>query len=711
MTAQSSSSSRRRALPFWLAAIRHVSRLDARSLGLFRIAFGGVLIADLLARARYLVEFYTNEGVLANHTHLNGLKQDAKSVWSAFHAFNTSGEAKFGMAVVFFIYLCFMLGWKTRAFHVLSLVSLVSLGTRNLLTESWANWVGVSILAFTVALPLGSRFGIDAFLKGSRDATEMDADDLNHRTAANEVDIDQHRVPGWSPMSIAAVGFLVQIAVIYICLAQNQADAWKDGTALDKLLHVKRLASPFGLLKGSEHPAIYATLTKAIYWLQYVIPILLVIPILRGTTRGLAAFGMLVHGVFLGLFFNLGMFGWALAASSFAILSSDMWDGWMNAFNPKRARTVIYDADCGICFWLAKLLKRLDTGRHLTFQGNDSVFEADPEIDAEGTYDIVSPSGERSKRPLPETVTRDLVEQTIVVIDANGQVTTKGAAIVAILQALPGFRLLGAIAPVALLDFIYGIVAPRRTKISVACGLSACGTVKKPSMHVAEAVEVPLAPSTRLRHIVTSSIREGYAILILVAMLAQTHAENPKFPSLVPSNGALANVTWYMRMIDRWDVLAQIPAEQGVLVVDAVAQDNTTIDTFTGKPPVVDFDVPFELGQLWSDYLYRIVQDPKYQDPKYQGYVQAFKTYLQKAGPRWSTEQKEKKIVGLDAYWYSTSVPANGETKRTQVARIGRGGQVLSDPSQGTSPSMPQLQNPSPLPAGPTPMLRPRPAE
>ena len=48
------------ALPLWLVLVRHVTRLDARSLGLFRIAFGLVLIGDLFTRIRYVADFYSN---------------------------------------------------------------------------------------------------------------------------------------------------------------------------------------------------------------------------------------------------------------------------------------------------------------------------------------------------------------------------------------------------------------------------------------------------------------------------------------------------------------------------------------------------------------------------------------------------------------------------------------------------------------------------
>ena len=42
--------------------------LDARSLGLGRIVLGAVLLIDLLRRVPELVTWYTNQGLLPNHT-------------------------------------------------------------------------------------------------------------------------------------------------------------------------------------------------------------------------------------------------------------------------------------------------------------------------------------------------------------------------------------------------------------------------------------------------------------------------------------------------------------------------------------------------------------------------------------------------------------------------------------------------------------------
>ena len=83
----------------------HYLRIDARSLGLFRLTFGLVLLFDLCRRWRYLKDFYSNEGVLPNHNHLFNLRETGQ-VWSLLHAFSSPGENKFAFLVICGVYVC-----------------------------------------------------------------------------------------------------------------------------------------------------------------------------------------------------------------------------------------------------------------------------------------------------------------------------------------------------------------------------------------------------------------------------------------------------------------------------------------------------------------------------------------------------------------------------------------------------------------------------
>src|SRR3954471_24128125 len=89
----------------------HYLRIDARSLGLFRLTFGLVLVYDLLRRWRYLRDFYSNEGVLPNHNHLFDLRETGQ-VWSLLPACSSPGENFVAFAVILWIYVCFLIRFR-----------------------------------------------------------------------------------------------------------------------------------------------------------------------------------------------------------------------------------------------------------------------------------------------------------------------------------------------------------------------------------------------------------------------------------------------------------------------------------------------------------------------------------------------------------------------------------------------------------------------
>src|SRR5262249_301898 len=153
-------------------------------------------------------------------------------------AFSSPGENHFAFFLTLLVFITFTLGFRTRVFHTLSLLLLVSLTCRNILLENAGNYAAIALLFFTLFLPLGSRFSLDS-LGASLDARdEKTADDLNDRPAPEDRVIWAQRSPGWTPTSIAAFAVLFQIAVIYLCSAIQQNGApWRDGSALYYALH------------------------------------------------------------------------------------------------------------------------------------------------------------------------------------------------------------------------------------------------------------------------------------------------------------------------------------------------------------------------------------------------------------------------------------------------------------------------------------------
>lgn len=674
-------------------------RIDARSLGLFRVAFGLVLVGDLVRRFQWLKEFYSNEGVLPNHNHLFNLR-DKQVVWSALHAFSSPGENAFAFAWTLIFYLGFLLGWHTRVFQVLSLVMLVSLGERNILTENVGNYLGVALLAFTLFLPLGSRLSIDALRRSLRardEKTAAELDDASPILAEGLV----RRTPGWSPVSLAALGVLLQVALVLLCtaLAQNGA-AWHDGSALYYALHTERWVSGIGASLRDGSAGLLQALTFFVRWSGFLVPVLIFVPAARRHVRLAAAVMLVLHALVLGVLFDLGLYAWSLLAAAALLVPTEAWEHWRQraAADATRARTVIYDEDCGICLWICRVLRRLDSSRRLTFQGNQSL-ETLRRRKADGTIEDAE---------MPSVVAPDLVGSTVVVIDGEGRVATRGRAVVETIRALPFGRVLapvlGAPGFVHLLDVLYDFVAKRRMRISELFGLGACGVPlageSDASGESADAGGTEVTPAAKTARRATGAVREVLVGVVLVAMLVQTGRQNPALHlDGLPQGKVLAAVASWPRMLGRWDLFAPQPSTQdGWLVVDAQTRGGRSIDPLTGKEPQFDLSQRrgTGLGQLWGDYIARVA------DPEYKDFEKAFKDYLVKGGPRWESVGEDL-ITGLDAYWVTEDTAPPGGGAGTPVGRDklfthSRGGRSGAGAGDRLPMLRPDLRKPLPTP-------------
>ncbi|MDI1443196.1 DCC1-like thiol-disulfide oxidoreductase family protein [Polyangium sp. 6x1] len=642
--------------------------IDARSLGLFRITMALVLLGDLFRRWPWVRAFYSNEGVLPNHNHIFNLR-DKGQVWSFLHAFSSPGENHVAFVLILLVYLGFLLGWKTRVFHALSLVCLVSLGSRNILLENQGNYAAVAFLFFTLFLPLGSRFSIDALARSYADRDEKTDADLNDRRRPTEAELRASRGPGWSPLSFAALAVTLQIVIILIASAAwHFAGPWRDGSGLHQALHVERWVSdlgarfqhaPAGLLKGLSY-LLLAT--------ECAVPLLVLVPVARRPLRGVAVALLVVYSLLLGVLFSLGLYAWTLLAAAALLVPAESWDAFERRFSPERARSVVYDEDCGVCLWLARLAKRLDAHQHLVFQGNGDL-EGLRRGKADGTIETVE---------LPADITAELVQNTIVVVDPKGTVVTRCRGIAEIVRALPFGAPLAFVMRLPgisnLLDLFYDAFAKRRADISVLLGMDACG-VPAPNDEsepdAAEALEVPSA--LRVKRLLSGGLREAFVLVLFVAALAQAAKENPLRFS-IPQGKVLAAVVAWPRMLERWDVLA-VSAEDGVFVVDGQNRKGASIDPLTGAPPAIDpaaFNAR-KLGQLWNDYLNRV------RLREYEPFQKALRDYLGKGGPALEGRAPDEQLSGYDAYWVKYAIGKPGEGP----ARVEKGREKLFTHSRG----------------------------
>jgi predicted DCC family thiol-disulfide oxidoreductase YuxK len=601
--------------------------VDPRWLGIFRICFGCLLITELAYRWSYARRLFSNDGLLPNHFSL--FAPMGQDLFSIYHVFSTVEEVHVAFALTLVVFLCFTLGYKTRLFHLLSAILITSLHGRNLFTENGGSVVTHSLAIWTLFLPLGQCFSIDAVRRSMAATHEHSPAELNQRDAT----------PPAPFVSIVVVGLLLQWSVIYFFNCVHKTGVgWRNGSAIYWFLYQDRIVTQVGVWAREHVPfGVFALLTRATLVVEGVLGFILLVPFGYKWLRRVAfllALGL--HGN-IALLSRLGPFSYVMVMFFLMLFGQEELD-WLGRWfgRPKRAVTVVFDSDCGICLWLSRLLKRLDPWQRITFVGNDA-------------------------DELPPGVDRAVCESSVVAVDSNGRVFTEHKAVAKALLALPFGFVLGVWLLVPGLSQLAGVayryVARRRLLVSASLGLGACGVPGVPAV-----APVPTGPrfgriGEDLRSLRVLS-RETAAFLLMVVLSTEVVKSNP----YVSRHLQLRRPEWmteiigYTRMLEGWGMFApEPPYDDGRLVVDGRTIDGRKLDPFTGEEPVFDPESPRGWGhdQLWCDYSNHI------RWPHNQGRRQFLRTYL--LNQHRYSKRPQDELTAFDVWWIQDKSPPPGQ--------------------------------------------------
>lgn len=625
--------------------------IDLRWLGIFRVLFGGLLIVDLFRRWGVLRDFYSNDGILPNHFSL--FRPLGRDVFSLLHAFSSPGQVHVFFALALVVFVTFALGYRTKLFHVLSLVCITSLNARNILVENGGTVV-VNLLCFwTLFLPLGARFSVDALLASLRRERESNAADLRRAQEASLADDsgDQGAAKN-RDYALAMLALLLQWSVIYFFNTVNKlpGEGWQDGSALHWFLHQDRIVTAFGIFLREHAPYVllrfgtYATLA-----IELVLSFILLVPFWQVGLRRIALLlAILLHGG-IAATSRLGPFSYAMTLFFVLPLGARDYDvlaRWLG--RGRGRRTVIFDADCGLCFWLCRVLRRLDVLGRLEFVGND-----EPER-------------------LPADLDRALLERTVVVIDEQGRRHVQERALAAVLGALPlgGLLAVWFLVPglSALARRAYDWVAQHRTELSARFGLGACGLAQPGAPVGSGEPSAPPMPERRaapgwleaLGRRPTRFLREVLVVLALVMVGNQIITDNAVARRYLKSEQpkALLAVMDTFRLYQGWRMFApEPPYEDGRLVVDARTADGRKVDPFTGRVPEFDPYTTEGWGhdQFWCDYHLKMYF------AQYAPYRQFLVDYLKRWHVR--TGRDADRLVAFDVWWVHDKSPPPGQER------------------------------------------------
>ncbi|MDX2174284.1 MAG: hypothetical protein SFY56_14375 [Bacteroidota bacterium] len=267
--------------------------LDFRALGLMRIATGLIVIVDLLIRGSDLSAHYTGEGMWP--VHLIKTFGWNTGFWS-LHALSDNYWWEFFLFSVHFFFAFFLLiGFKTKFSTFIVWALLISLHNRNLFILQSGDDVLRLLLFWGLFLPWSNCYSVDSV-------------NVNYRPKQN---------------NIANLGYLLFISSIYfftVCL--KSSPEWHDeSTAIYYALSLEQLRLPIGEWLYN-YPSLMKLLTRFVFYLELVIPFLILFPAKKGYLRLIAFILLLLLHIGIGLTLYVGLFYIINIISSIALIPS-----------------------------------------------------------------------------------------------------------------------------------------------------------------------------------------------------------------------------------------------------------------------------------------------------------------------------------------------------------------------------------------------------
>ena len=288
----------------------HWLTIDPRSVGLFRVAVGIVLLIHFSDRWSSIDDFYSPTGVLP--ATLVSASHEIPHFPTALTVIECYPH---GMTAFFVVAMCafaaLTLGLFTRWSALLSLVAFSSLAHRNPYVLIGGDYVLGSMLLWMQVLPIAERFSWDALLR--------------RRNGRDLLDIRSTSRPR---PSIAVFGVFLQFGLIYLATAWQKTGAtwWQDGTALSHVLGMQRFLHPGAELVGRLPDSWLGILTRAVLVFEYLVLPLILLPMAQPWLRRAALLGLAVLHMGIASVLDAGVFSITMLACLPLLLSSHDWD-------------------------------------------------------------------------------------------------------------------------------------------------------------------------------------------------------------------------------------------------------------------------------------------------------------------------------------------------------------------------------------------------
>lgn len=295
----------------WLDDLRKFSELaygvDHRSLALFRLCMGLLVVSDVYHRSLHMEAHYTDAGFMPRDRLLGGWSQPLFFSLHNWGGNMTSQVILFAITGIFGVML--VIGFKTRLSVFMCWLMVCSVQGRNYLILQGGDDLLRVMLFWSMFVPLATRFSVDSVLAKPPSPARL-------RALEKPV------------FSIATNVLVLQLLAMYTVSAiLKTGPTWhQQGSAIHLALHHHAFATPFGMWFRELPRPILQYMTWGTWWLELAGPLLFFFPFKTEWARTFQVMSFV--GFHFGLFLTmeLGHFPWVAMAYWMVVLPKWFWD-------------------------------------------------------------------------------------------------------------------------------------------------------------------------------------------------------------------------------------------------------------------------------------------------------------------------------------------------------------------------------------------------
>lgn len=312
--------------------LRDLFGIDLRSLALFRVCLGLILVCDAACSWINATAHYSDDGVLPRGVYL---EKFADSWWLSLHLIcGLPGFQVLLFAIALVIGLLVAAGYRSRLMTILAWILLISAQNRNPVVLQGGDVVLRVITFWAMFLPLGRVYSVDAAMQ-------------NEEPASKQV------------LSVASACLLLQVGIFYLfAAALKSGTEWLNGIAAHQALMVDQFTTRIGylMLKFPDLLLYASYFVLATEWAAFF---LLFSPIFRPTLRMLGV--ILLAGMQLSFMLNmeLGLFPWISILATLPFVPSAIWDRLAPHLPRGQNLKIFWDQDCGFCRKMTRIIREV----------------------------------------------------------------------------------------------------------------------------------------------------------------------------------------------------------------------------------------------------------------------------------------------------------------------------------------------------------------